>query len=78
MIHIIEVGPEDLTRNLKLVVPGVYATGRMLQVTPQMVADNLPEDAANKVIYAGVGFMEKPIFELFLPTDERSEKKDEV
>ncbi len=77
MIKLIEVGPDDPTRNLKQVQPGVFATGREMEISRKTALQVLGPKVAYRMDHAKVAFLEQQVFEKFLPENERAEKTGE-
>ncbi len=77
MIKLIEIGPDDPTRNLRQIRPGVFATGRELLVSPEMIEKHLPGHIAPSVLKSRIALLENPIYELFLPDDDKAERLSE-
>ena len=75
-IILIEVCPEDLTRSLKEVIPGVFATGRQREVTEDWVTENFRTGVASHILKSKVGFLDEVIYDQLLPEDQRKETKD--
>lgn len=77
MIRLIEVVPEDPTRPLKQVMPGVFASGREMEVGDNFIKEHFPPGVREQIIAAKVAFVERGHFEQMLPSEDQAERIDD-
>lgn len=74
-ITLVEAGPASRQPQRPEIQPGVVPTGRWLVIKEVAVSRVFKGEAVEALLKSRKGFVEGPMFEMFLPDDQKAEEK---